>query len=259
MRIRGIEIAYEAVGEGLPVVLLHGYPFNRSMWREQAEALSTNFRFITPDLRGHGESGEAATATMPDMAEDIAALLDELHIERSVICGLSMGGYVALAFYQLFPARVRALVLADTKAQADTQEAREVREQQALTALREGMEPIADAMLPKLLAPETFDEQPETVARVREMILSTKPAGAAAAQRGMAAREDRTEMLSRIEVPTLILVGSEDAITPPALSAEMQRGIHGSRLQLINGAGHVSNLERPAEFTGALKSFLSEL
>ncbi|MBV9959754.1 MAG: alpha/beta fold hydrolase [Acidobacteria bacterium] len=258
MRVRGIELDYDDAGEGLPVVLLHGYPFNRSMWREQAEALSESYRVITPDLRGHGESEVAATVTMPLMAEDIAALLDELHIECAVIGGLSMGGYVALAFQQLFPARVRALVLADTKAQGDTQEAREVREQQALTALREGMEPIADAMLPKLLAPATLAEQPDTVARVREMILSTKPAGAAAAQRGMAAREDRTEMLSQIEVPTLILVGSEDAITPPALSTEMQRCIHGSRLELIKGAGHVSNLERPGEFTGALKSFLSE-
>lgn len=256
VRVRGIELAYEAVGDGLPVVLLHGYPFNRSMWRGQADALSASYRVITPDLRGHGESEAATTATMPEMAADVAALMDELHIERATLGGLSMGGYVALAFYQRFPERVRALVLADTKAQGDTPEAREVREQQALKATREGMQPIADAMLPKLLAPETLAAQPNTVARVREMILSTKPVGAAAAQRGMAAREDRTELLSRIKVPTLILVGSEDAITPPDVAAELHRSIRGSRLEIINGAGHVSNLERPAEFTNALKHFL---
>jgi 3-oxoadipate enol-lactonase len=259
VRVRDIEMAFDVVGEGLPVVLLHGFPFNRSMWREQAASLSVGYQIITPDLRGHGESELSETATMALMASDVAALMDELKIERAVVGGLSMGGYVTLAFYHLYPERVRALVLADTRAQADTDEAQELREQQALKILSEGMQPIADAMLPKILSTVTLDEQPETVARVREMILSTKPEGAAAALRGMAVREDRRDLLPQIDVPALIIVGSEDAITPPELSREMHQEIRGSRLEVIEGAAHVSNLERPSEFNRALKTFLDSL
>jgi 3-oxoadipate enol-lactonase len=261
-RVRGIEIAYDVAGEegGTPVVMLHGFPFNRSMWREQAEALRDTHRVITPDLRGHGESEVApGAATMEEVAKDVASLLDELNVEGASVAGLSMGGYVALAFYRLFPERVRSLVLADTRAQGDTDEARRTREETAGRALKEGMGTIADAMLPKLLAPATHEHKPEVVARVREMILSTKPEGAAAALRGMAVRSNQTELLTEIRVPVLILVGSEDAITPPADSRLMQSRIEGSRLEMIEGAGHVSNLERPEQFNRALLTFLGGL
>ena len=259
-RVRGIEVAYDDAGGGRPFVLLHGFPFNRSMWREQAEALSATCRVITPDLRGQGETSAAAgPATMEEMAEDLAALLDELNIERAVVGGLSMGGYVVLAFLRAHPERVGALVLADTRAQADTDDARRTREETARRALAEGMEPIADVMLPKLLAPATRERRPDVVARVREMILGTKPEGAAAALRGMAARRDQTDLLEAINVPTLIIVGSEDAITPPADAEAMHAKIEGSRLVKIEGAGHVSNVERPDEFNRALAEFLSGL
>ena len=259
VRVRGIELAYDAVGAGQPVVLLHGFPFNRSMWRGQAETLSASYQVITPDLRGHGEMTVTESATMDEMASDVAALLDELKIERAIIGGLSMGGYVTLAFYKKFPERVRALVLADTRPQADTNEAQQAREQQAEKALKEGMSPITETMLPKVLAPGTFNEQPEVAARVREMMLSMQPQGTAAALRGMAAREDHTKLLPQINVPALIIVGSEDAITSPGVSEAMQREIRGSRLEIIEGAGHVSNLERPAEFNRAVKEFLDGL
>ena len=172
--LRGIEIAYDDVGSGPSVVLLHGYPFNRSMWREQVEELRQNHRIIVPDLRGHGETTVTpGPATMESMALDIASLLETLNISRATIGGLSMGGYVALAFYRLFPLRVRSLVLADTRPQEDTADGKKNREQQAEKALKEGMEGIADAMLPKLLAPETVAERPEIVRRVREMIVGT--------------------------------------------------------------------------------------
>jgi pimeloyl-ACP methyl ester carboxylesterase len=258
-RVRGIELAYDLVGEGQPVLLLHGFPFNRSMWRGQAEFLSASYQVIKPDLRGHGETTVTETATMDEMASDVAALLDELKIERAVIGGLSMGGYVTLAFYKKFPQRVRALVLADTRPQADTNEAKQIRQQQAVKALKEGMSPIAETLLPKALAPKTLDEQPEVAARVREMMLSMKPQGTAAALRGMAAREDHTKLLPQINVPALIIVGSEDAITPPDVSEAMQREISNSRLEIIEGAGHVSNLERPAEFNRAIREFLDGL
>lgn len=259
-RVRGIELAYEVSGEGSPIVLLHGFPFNRTLWREQAGALSKHYRVITVDLRGHGETTATRDpATMEEMAEDVAALLGELGIARVVLGGLSMGGYVALAFSRLFPERVRALILADTRPQADTGEARLAREEMATRVLDEGMQTIADTMLPKLLAPSTHVERPEVVARVREMILNTAPQGAASALRGMAVRSDHTKFLREINCPTLIIVGGLDQITPLADAELMNREIRGSRLEVIAEAGHVSNVERPAEFNRALENFLSEL
>jgi 3-oxoadipate enol-lactonase len=259
-RVRDIELAYEMSGAGSPIVLLHGFPFNRTLWREQAEAFSEHYRVVTVDLRGHGETTATRDpATMEVMAQDVAALLDELEIARVVLGGLSMGGYVALAFYRLFPERVRALVLADTRPQADTGEARVTREETAIRALNEGMHTIADAMLQKLLSPSTQAERPDIVARVREMIMHTDPQGAASALRGMAVRQDQTEFLREINCPTLIVVGSLDLITPPADAELMNREIRGSRLEVISGAGHVSNVERPAEFNRALEKFLHEL
>lgn len=260
-RIDDIQLAYTDVGAGPAVVLIHGYPFNRSLWTEQAEALHDRYRVVIPDLRGFGasdSSGDSA-ATMNRMAEDVAELMDHLEIEQAVIGGLSMGGYVALAFCKQIPARVRALVLADTRAQADTEEGKQTRAQQAEKALSEGMAGIADAMLPKLLTPDTVSKRPELVKRIRDMMLKTKPEGAAAALLGMAQRDDQTEFISSIEVPTLIAVGREDAITPVADSEAMHAKIADSRLVVIENAGHVSNLEQTEQFNDALQAFLSML
>lgn len=256
-RIDDIQMAYTDAGRGKPLVLLHGYPFNRSLWNEQVAALSNSYRVIAPDLRGFGETDASRErATMDRMARDVAELLDHLQIARAVVGGLSMGGYVALAFYKHFPSRVRALVLADTRAQADTEEGKQTRAQQAEKALAEGMAGIADGMLPKLLTPETVSKHPEIVKRVRDMMLKTKPDGAAAALMGMAERDDQTPLLSKISTPTLIVVGSEDAITPVADSEKMHREIGGSRLVVVENAGHVSNLERTEQFNEALVDFL---
>jgi 3-oxoadipate enol-lactonase len=253
-------MAYDEAGSGTPVLLLHGFPFNRSMWHEQVEALTPRYRVITPDLRGHGETMvTGGPATMEEMARDVAALMETLEISRATVGGLSMGGYVALALYKLFPLRVRALMLADTRAQADTEEARENREQQAEKALNEGMGSVAEAMLPKLLSPRTMAQRPQVVARVREMIVNTKPEGAAAAQRGMAQRSDQFPFLWRIIAPTLIVVGREDAITPVSDSERMHREIGGSRLAVVEDAGHLSNLEQPESFNRVLTKFLRDL
>jgi 3-oxoadipate enol-lactonase len=257
--INHLLIAYTDTGIGRPVVLIHGYPFNRSLWNEQVATLSSSYRVIAPDLRGFGESDTTpGTATMNAMAHDVALLMDHLEISHAAICGLSMGGYVALAFYKQFPSRVRALILADTRAQADTEEGKQTRAQQAEKALNEGMAGIADAMLPKLLTPETVSKRPEVVKRVRDMMLKTKPEGAAAALRGMAERDDQTELLANITVPALIIVGAEDAITPVIDSEKMQQAIAGSRLVVLENAGHVSNLERTEQFNDAFLSFLKE-
>lgn len=259
-RIDDIQMAYTDSGIGRPIVLIHGYPFNRTLWNEQVAALSTTYRVIAPDLRGFGESDASdGSATMDRMAQDVALLLNHLGITRATIAGLSMGGYVALALYKQLPSRVRALVLADTRAQADTDEAKQTRAQHAEKALTEGMAGIADAMLPKLLTPETVSKHPEMVKRVRDMMLKTKPEGAAAALRGMAERDDQSDLLPKISVPALILVGSEDAITPVADSEKMHHAITGSRLVVLENAGHVSNLERTEQFNNALQDFLKEL
>jgi 3-oxoadipate enol-lactonase len=258
--VRAMEMAYEDVGSGPTVVLLHGYPFNRSMWREQSAMLRARYRVITPDLRGHGETVITDNATIDEMAQDVAALLDELEIEHVVMCGLSMGGYVALAFYRRFGLqRVRALILADTRSQADTTEARRNREEQAAKILKQGMSSIADDFLKKVLTPITLSEHPEITERVREMVITTKPQGAAAALRAMAARPDQTDFLPEIIAPTLIIVGSEDQLTPPVDAEMMHHAIRGSRLEIIEGASHLSNLERPAEFNRAIKNFLDAL
>lgn len=259
IRINDIQMAYTDTGVGHPVVLIHGYPFNRSLWNEQVAALSSSYRVIASDLRGFGETESSeGTVTMNRMAADVAVLLDHLEIPQAAIGGLSMGGYVALAFYKQFPSRVRALILADTRAQADTEEAKQTRHQQAEKALSEGMAGIADAMLPKLLTPETVSKHPDIVKRVRDMMLKLKPEGAAGALLGMAERDDQTELLSTITVPTLIIVGAEDAITTVADSEKMHQAIAGSRLVVLANAGHVSNLERTERFNEALLDFLKD-
>ncbi len=260
INVRGIEMGYDEAGSGTPVVLLHGFPFNRTMWSEQFEALMPRHRVLAPDLRGHGETSVTAEpATMEEMAKDVSALMEKLNISRAAVCGLSMGGYVALALYRMFPLRARALVLADSRPGADTEEARANREAQAEKALKEGMAGIADAMMPKLLSPKTVARNPAVVARVREMILKMKPEGAAAALRGMAQRRDQTTFLSRIISPALILVGREDMITPLPEAELMHREIGGSRLVVIEDAGHISNLEQPESFNPSLTKFLREL
>jgi len=260
IQLDDIQLFYDDTGSGPPVVLLHGYPFNRTLWKDQVEALRDDYRVITPDLRGFGDSDASdGAATMSRMARDIAQLLDALEISSATIGGLSMGGYVVLAFYKQFASRVSGLLLADTRPQSDTEENKQVRASQAQEVMAEGMAGIADAMLPKLLTSETVSRRPEVVKRVRDMMIKTNPAGAAAALLGMAVREDQTSLLSQIAVPTLILVGREDPITPVADSEKMHDQIKGSRLIVIENAAHVSNIEQADVFNVELRSFLGEI
>jgi pimeloyl-ACP methyl ester carboxylesterase len=272
-----IELAQGDVGSGPAVVLLHGYPFDRSMWREQIDSLGGyGYRVVAPDLRGFGEMSDKlqfvadadlseterqaeayrTITSMEDMARDVAALMDELKIDQATICGLSMGGYVAFDFIHLFPTRARALVLAGTRAPADNEQERQARFQQVEQMLAKGMKVIADATLPKLLAPRSLAEKSEVVARVRDMILRADPQGAAAAQHGMAVRRNYSDDLSGIDVPTLVIVGREDPIRPVADAEFMHESIGNSRLEIIEDAAHMTNMEQPEVFNQALLSFL---
>jgi 3-oxoadipate enol-lactonase len=257
VKTNDVETVFEDEGTGPAIVLLHGYPFNRTMWWEQIDALENEYRVLAPDLRRLGEStASGEIATMEQMARDVAALLDQLQIDSAVICGLSMGGYVAFDFHHLFSERVTGLVLAGTRAPADNDEERKNRERQAERMLAQGMNGIAEETLPKLLAKKTLAGKPEIVNRIREMIDSTSPRGAAAAQLGMAARRDYSEELAQIKVPTLIIVGREDSIRPVTDAEFMHCEIPNSRLKIIEDAAHVSNLEQPEVFNRALSGFL---
>lgn len=259
LELNNLRIAYDDFGSGQPLVLIHGYPFNRSLWSDQVEALRASSRVITVDLRGFGESEATDSATMNLMAQDIAQLLDSLEIPKATMGGLSMGGYVVLSFYKQFPERVAAMVLADTRASADTEEAKQTRSKQRDQILAEGMAGIADSMLPKLLTPETVSKRAEVVKRIRDMMIRTPPVGAAAALMAMADREDQTALLEKINVPVLILVGREDPITPVKDSELMHEKIRGSNLVVLENASHVSNIEQAKLFNDSLVSFLSKL
>ncbi|HEY9434160.1 MAG TPA: alpha/beta fold hydrolase [Blastocatellia bacterium] len=259
-KIRGVAIAYEENGQGTPLVFVHGHPFNRSMWREQLRVFSPNYRVITPDLRGYGDSTVVPGKTpLEDFARDIEHLLEELNAADIVLCGLSMGGQIALEFYHLFPKRVRALILADTFAQLDTDEGRQARYDIAERLMNEGMHKYAGEALPKMIAPRTIEEQPEVAAHVLSMMRATSPEGAAAALRGRAERRDYTPLLSEIAVPTLIIVGSDDEFTPVRDAEFMRQRIPNSRMAVINRAGHMPNMERPAEFNRIVEEFLRTL
>ncbi len=253
-------------------MLLHGYPFNRSMWSEQIQQLSAEYRILAPDLRGFGDVSDKlkfvadadkrqaeayrTITTMEKMARDVAALMDELEIDDAVVCGFSMSSYVALEFVHLFPSRARVLVLAGSRAQGPDETEKDSREQQARRILAEGMGFVADSMVPKLLAQRTLKKKPEIVSRVREMILTTDPQGAAAAQRGMAARRDYSSELPGINAPTLIIGGRDDQIRQPQDAEFIHRGIRNSRLQFIEDAGHLMNMEQPEAFNRTVWDFL---
>lgn len=258
--INGITIDYRDQGAGEPVIFIHAFPLNQTMWDEQVAALSPHGRAITLDLRGFGNSEVAAgPSAMAQMAADVRGLMAALDIKRATLVGLSMGGYVALAFYRAYPDAVRALVLADTRASADSHEARARRMQSAEKAERDGASAIADDMVPLLLGRSTLESRPDIQARVRAMIEANSPHGIAAAQRGMAARRDSIYLLIAIDFPTLILVGAEDMLTRVAEAEGLRDGIHQAELRVIEGAGHLSNLEQPHEFNAALIDFIQSL
>lgn len=259
-RIGNVELAWEEAGQGIPLVLLHAFPVNRSQWARQREELASRYRVITPDFRGHGESSvPEEDSTMERLAEDVRGLLDELGLRRVVLGGLSMGGYVCFAFYRRWPERVIALILADTRAGADSEEGRRARAELAAVAEKEGSAAVAEQVLPKLLGASTHARQQRVVEAARKMIQSTSPTGIARALGGMAARPDSFELLPKIQCPTLIVVGEEDTLTPPSESEAMAAAIPGAHVEKLVGAGHLSNLEQPIPFNSALYDFLSRV
>lgn len=240
------------------LVLLHAFPLNARMWEGQLALAETGWRVIAPQLRGFdGASGDPPAASVDDYAGDVIDLLDALHVKQAVVGGLSMGGYVAFAILRYAARYVQGLILADTRSQADTPEGVAGRARMLQLVQDKGPSAVADEMVPKLLGETTRKMRPAVAEQVRSLVLASSAEAIAGAVRALMTRPDSTPLLSTIHVPTLIVVGDEDTVTPPAASDEMHRAIAGSELVRIPQAGHLSNLEQPELFTAALAAFLS--
>lgn len=258
--INGIELSWEEAGSGLPLMLLHPFPVNQSVWAGQRRALAGHARVITPDLRGFGDSTFNGTeTTMEQFADDVHALMTELKINRVVLGGLSMGGYVALAFYRKYPWRVRGLILASTKPQADSDEDRQARQELAALAKERGSGAVGTPLLPKLFGEYTFRVNPHLPLHIWRKIKATPPETIVAASLAMAARQDSLDLLSKVHCPTLVLVGVQDSLAPPPVAEYMARQIPNATLTVIPNSGHMSNLEQPEAFNNAVRDFLTNL
>ncbi len=260
LMVHGVNLGVEVHGDGPAVLFVHGYPLDRTMWREQIDGLP-DYRCIAPDLRGMGQSDAPDLGySMNIYAADLAALLDALGVDQVVLCGLSMGGYIAFEFLRHWRSRVRGLVLMDTRAAADDADGRRARDAAAALARDSGAAAIADAMLPKLLAPSTLAERPDVVQRVRAMITRTPVAGIAGALSAMRDRSDSQPLLSSLAgLPTLLLAGDSDSLTPPDRARAMAQAIPGARLGIIPDAGHLTPVEQPDLVLAQLRDFLKSV
>ena len=261
-RNTGVAMWYRDLGEGDadPLLLLHAFPLNGKMFGPQMEALSGERRVISPDLPGFGRSPR--TPAQPDVgyyAGCVRNLLDRLEIPRVVLGGVSMGGYVAFECMRSFPERVSGLVLANTRPDADTEEARETRKEMALRVAREGIGVLVELQMERLLSPQTRAENEDLVEKVKGIILENTPDGVVAALGAMRERPDSTATLGQIGVPALVIGGGEDTISSPGVMGEMAGKIQDSRHITLLDVGHLSNLEDPDGFNGALTEFLNNV
>ncbi len=257
MKIGNISYLAEGRKEAVPIVLIHAFPLNQTMWSPQISALSKKYRVIAYDIRGHGKSEVGdGQYTLELFVDDLIALLDHLKIEKTILCGLSMGGYIALRALERHPERISKLVLSDTRSEADSDEAK-VKRSATLKLIKEkGVSVFAEEFVKSALIPETFTTHPEVVQTVQEMILKNSPLGICGALLALASRTDTTAFLNKIKIPTLILVGEKDQITPFSAADSLKEKIPNAQMHVIPCAGHFSSLENPTEFNRRLLSFL---
>lgn len=248
-------IHYREIGEGTPVVWVHGYPLSSRIWDPQIDI--PGVRHLLPDLPGFGESpAPGGDLSMDDYADGVIAVLDSAGVRTAVVAGLSMGGYIAFALARKAMERLGGLILVDTRETADTEDGKRARFESIETVRAKGLAPIVDGMLPKLLTAKTMKDHPETTERTRRIMESATPEGVIAALAAMAKRPDSAGLLPTIEVPTLIAVGKEDSLTPPADAERMRAAIPGAELAVIDGAAHLSNFEKADAFNEAVSDFL---
>ncbi len=259
LQLNGTSLFYTEHGSGQPVVLLHAFPVDGRMWQAQADHLSTHWRVIVPDFRGFGLSPGAGPFTVPSMADDIHALLSAIRATACVLAGISMGGYVAMNYARKYPDDLRGLILVDTKDAADDPQTRENRNRMIDVAQSKGSAAVADLMFGKMLSPDTLSHRPEISKTLRAMM---EACPAKTIEHALAALRDRPDMtteLPLISMPTLILVGEADALTPPTAAEGMKSRISGSRLTAIPGAGHMSPMEQPSQVNKAIRRFIDNL
>jgi 3-oxoadipate enol-lactonase len=262
IKLNGITTNYTERGlpQGTPVVFIHGFPFDHTMWEPQMMALPNHFRAITYDLRGLGASDVGdGQYTIEFYVDDLIALLDHLVIEKAVVCGLSMGGYIALRAYERHADRFRALVLCDTKSEADSNEAKLKRSSTLRTIKSEGVAVFAEDFVKAIFAPQTFQARPEIISSIKQTMCFNSPLGICGAALALATRTDTSEVLSTITVPTQIIVGEHDKLTPPSVSESMKKQIPGADLHIIHEAAHMSNLENAPDFNKCLIDFLNKV
>jgi len=253
----GATLSYTDRGSGPPLVLLHGFPLDGRVWDDQAAGLADRCRVIVPDLRGFGQSKSDAPFTIESLADDVHALLAGIGALPCVLGGLSMGGYVALAYAKKYPADLRGLALIDTRAEGDSPEGKAGRAKMIETARGPGgAKAVADQMMPKMVAADARDHRPDLVRRLRGVMEACPPLTIEHALAAMRDRPDFTADLSSIRTPALIVVGDTDAITPPAMAETLHKGIAGSTLAVVKGAGHMAIMEQPAQVNQALRRFM---
>jgi len=260
--INDLSVSYNDEGKtGDPVLIfIHGFPFNKSMWNKQTEALKENYRVIAYDVRGHGNSDAGTEDFSIDLfAEDLLNLMDALKIDKAMLCGLSMGGYIALNAVENYPDRFDALILSDTTCTADTPEAKEKRMKTIESIRKDGVEKFADESVKNLFAPESFSTKKLEIAAVKEMIVNTTEESLFKTLRAFYERKETCSKLPDIYVPVLIMVGNEDKITPLTAAQFMNEKIKDSLLSIIEHAGHLSNIENPSEFNNQLEEFVSTI
>lgn len=252
-------IAFDDVGSGFPVVFLHAFPLNRTQWDPQVSALVGECRCIAIDMRGAGDSTATEPYSMDRFADDVIGVLDTLQIERAVFVALSIGGYIAFALWRRHRGRVRGLVLADTRSGSDT--VAQIERRRALIEMAEtqGSSAVANAQIASLVGKTTRDKRPDIYDAVHRMIAQSSADGIIGALEAMMSRPDSADTCATIDVPTLIVVGDEDIATPPAEAMALQKLIAGSRIEVLEHAGHLSNLERPASFNTVVSEFLAGL
>ncbi|HAL81331.1 MAG TPA: alpha/beta hydrolase [Mucilaginibacter sp.] len=261
-KVNDIEIAYETTGKGVPLVLIHGHPFDYTMWYPQVEAFSKNYKVITPDLRGYGKSSLPAgeITRFEDYATDVLLLLDQLKVDRFHLAGLSMGGQVIMEIFRQAPDRIRTLIFADTFAGLDSPEVKQGRYDTATRLENEGMDAYAEEVIYKMIKPAHVSSMPEVAAHVIKIMKAPPPKAAATALRARAERIDYlAEVLPQINVPTLVIVGREDEFTPVAKAEELKENLQNCKLVIIEDAGHIPNLEHPEEFNKAVLDFLERV
>lgn len=257
--IRGITMVFDEVGAGEAILLIHGQPFNRSMWDDQKEMLAKNYRLIIPDLRGYGETGQGKDIILLDeLALDLLHLLDHLSIKKAVVISLSMGGQIALEMYTWAPDLFSAIIFANTEARAENEAGYQNRIELSKRILSGGMEKFTNERIRHFMCTNTFTHKPEVVSRVEKMMKTTPAAGSSAVQRGRAERRDYTHLLEKIDFPVLIIVGDKDEFTPLESSTYIHQRIKGSTLAIIPDCGHISNMEQPEAFNKVISKFLSE-